>query len=105
MAITDVLEKEGYVTNLTKHSHVKAAVKSGPLKEIEIALIYNGDKAKVKGVERMSRPSKRLYKSATGLDLVKSGVGHYIVSTSKGVKTGRDARKSGLGGEVLFKIW
>ena len=99
MAIADVLEKEGFVKNLTKKSKT-------PLKDIEIELVYNANgSSKIKGVERLSKPSKRIYKSSSNIEPVKNGFGHIIISTSKGVMTGKDARKEHLGGEVLFKIW
>ncbi len=99
MAITDVLQKEGYMKNLTSHS------KATTPKEIEISLAYTAGKAKIKGIERVSRPSKRVYHNVSRLETVKNGFGHLIVSTSKGIMTGKEARKAGLGGEVLFKIW
>ncbi len=99
MAIADVLEKEGFIKNLTKKSKT-------PIKDIEIEIVYSSNGTpKLKGVERVSRPSKRIYRSSSHLEPVKNGFGHIIISTSKGVMTGKDARKEHLGGEVLFKVW
>ncbi|MEI6345726.1 MAG: 30S ribosomal protein S8 [bacterium] len=98
MAVTDVLETEGYVKNTTKKG------KKG-IKSVEIKLVYAGNLARIHGAERISKPSKRIYAGSTDLPRVKNGFGLIIVSTSKGVMTDVQARKDGLGGELLFKIW
>lgn len=98
MAVTDVLETEGYVKNATKKG--KKGVKS-----VEVKLVYTGNLARIHGAERISKPSKRIYAGSTDLPRVKNGFGTLIISTSKGVMTDVQARKDGLGGELLFKIW
>ncbi|MEK7645166.1 MAG: 30S ribosomal protein S8 [Patescibacteria group bacterium] len=98
MAVTDLLEKEGYVKNATKKG------KKG-IRSVEIKLVYTGNLARMHGAERISKPSKRIYAGATDLPRVKNGFGTLVVSTSKGVMTDVQARKDGLGGELLFKIW
>lgn len=98
MAVTDVLETEGYVKNITKKG------KKG-IKSVEIKLVYAGNLARIHGAERISKPSKRIYAGSTDIPRVKNGFGTLIVSTSKGVMTDVQARKDGLGGELLFKIW
>ncbi len=97
-AITDLLEKEGFIKNVTKK------VKKGN-KTIEVELVFVGEKAKVEGVERISKPSKRVYAGSTSVAPVKNGFGRVVISTSKGVMTDKDARKEKVGGELLFKIW
>lgn len=98
MAVTDVLETEGYVKNVTKKG------KKG-IKSVEVKLVYAGNLARIHGAERISKPSKRIYAGSTELPRVKNGFGTLVVSTSKGVMTDVQARKDGLGGELLFKIW
>ena len=98
MAVTDLLEKEGYVKNATKKG------KKG-IRSVEIKLVYTGNLGRMHGAERISKPSKRIYAGATDLPRVKNGFGTLVVSTSKGVMTDVQARKDGLGGELLFKIW
>ncbi len=98
MAVTDVLETEGYVKNVTKKG------KKG-IKSVEVKLVYVGNLARIHGAERISKPSKRIYAGSTDLPRVKNGFGTLVVSTSKGVMTDVQARKDGLGGELLFKIW
>ena len=97
-AVTDLLEREGFVKNLTKKG------KKGP-KTIEVKIVYEGGKAKVRGAERVSRPSKRIYAGFSDIPSVKQGHGISVVSTSKGIMTDKEARKEKVGGEVLFKIW
>lgn len=97
-AITDVLEKEGFIkTQAKKGKKVN--------KCIEIGLLYEGKVPRIKGVERVSKPSKRIYYNASSLRPVMSGFGRLIISTSKGILTEKEARKEKIGGEALFKIW
>lgn len=99
-----------------KHSIAEALKKEHFLKDVEtktkkdrkmleIDLLMENRVPKIKGVERISKPSRRIYKKASDIRAVKSGYGALILSTSKGIMTGREAKKAGLGGEALFKIW
>lgn len=97
--IADVLEKAGYVTAVAKKG--KKVVKT-----LELVLAYNEDGTpKVTGVDRVSKPSKRVYQGSKAIRPVLNGHGHIILSTPKGIMTGVQARKEKVGGEVLFKIW
>ncbi len=97
-AICEVLKKEGFIKNY----EVKGEVK----KTIHVTLVADATRVpKIKGVARYSKPSKRVYKKTDEIRGVKSGYGVLILSTSKGVMTGRDAKKAKLGGEALFSIW
>ncbi len=60
---------------------------------------------KIKGVKRISKTSKRVYKKSSELRPVKNGYGMLVLSTPKGIMNGKDARREKLGGEVLFSIW
>jgi small subunit ribosomal protein S8 len=60
---------------------------------------------KIKGVSRISKTSKRIYKKFSEIRLVKNGYGAVVLSTPKGILSGRDARKEKVGGEILFTIW
>ena len=97
-AIADVLKKEGYVGEITKKD------KKLP-KLLEIGLLYDEYGPRVKGVERVSHLSKRVYGGVKNMTSVKQGHGVLIVSTPKGVMTAAEARKQKVGGEILFKIW
>ncbi len=96
--IANVLAKEGFVKAVSKKS-----VKGHPA--LVVDLYVDNRIPKVKGVRRISKTSKRIYKKSSELRPVKSGYGMLVVSTPKGIMSGRDARKEKLGGEVLFSIW
>lgn len=98
LAIAEALEKHGFVKGIAKKG--KKSVKS-----IEIALVYEGNRPKVEGVKRISRPSKRVYKKVNEIHAVRNGFGRLILSTPKGILTDMEARKEGVGGEALFEIW
>lgn len=92
---------------LEKHKYVGGVEKRGKKvrKFLDAVLLYkNGDPA-VHGVKRVSKSSRRVYAPHDKLSLVKQGYGIGIVSTSKGIMTGSEAKKAGLGGEVMAEIW
>ncbi len=97
-AIADVLKKEGFLKNVNTES-----VKNK--KVLSMELFLENRVPKIKGVTRISKPSKRIYKRASEIRAVKSGYGALILSTPKGVMSGREAKKAKLGGEALFSIW
>ena len=73
---------------------------------IEITLKYGEKKAKtIRGIKRISKPGLRIYAGKDELPRVLGGLGTAIVSTSKGVMCDRDARKAGVGGEVIAYVW
>jgi len=92
--IARVLKAEGYVSSVEE---------SGPA--IVLRLKYAGKVPALMGVDRVSRPGRRSYARRDELPLVLGGLGTVIVSTSSGVMTGREARRKGLGGEILAKVW
>lgn len=98
MAIADVLVKEGFLKSATKKGKKIA-------KFIEAELVYEGNKPFVQGVQRVSKFSRRIYKGAKDLNPVRHGYGLLILSTPKGIMTGKDAKRENVGGEVLFSIW
>ena len=97
-AISDVLKKEGFIKSADERME-------GGKKTLVISLIAENRIPKIKGIERISKPSKRIYRKAEEIRGVKSGYGALIISTSAGVMTGREAKKAKLGGEALFNIW
>lgn len=98
LSISEVLKKEGFVKDFSEKSE-----KGRPV--ILISLFSENRIPKIKGVKRISKPSKRVYRKATELRAVKNGYGALILSTSAGVMTGREAKAAKLGGEALFQIW
>ncbi|MFZ2414394.1 MAG: 30S ribosomal protein S8 [Minisyncoccia bacterium] len=98
LAILDILSKEGMIGEVSK-------VGRGTTKSLEVILKYENGQPVIHEVERISKPSNRVYLKATDIYSPKNRYGFYIISTSKGLMTSKDARKNHLGGEVLLSIW
>ena len=99
MAVAEVLFKEGFVGSVEK-SGKKVR------KTIVVNLLRKKDGSpRVSEVKRLSKPSRRLYKSAKEIFPVRYGKGLLVLSTPKGVMSGKDARKAEVGGEALFEIY
>lgn len=97
--IARIMTEEGYVQGFD-------VIESQPRDILEITMKYGEKKAKViRGIKRISKPGLRIYAGKDELPRVLGGLGTAIVSTSKGVMTDRDARKAGVGGEVIAYIW
>lgn len=77
----------------------------GAKKNLAIYLKYDGGQGVISGTKFISKPSRRIYLGYKEIRPVKSGYGMLVVSTSKGIMTGKEARKMKLGGEALFEIW
>ena len=99
LAIADILCKEGYIKSFEEISNEVQGT-------IRITLKYD-EKGKrvIDGIKRISKPGLRVYASKEELPKVLNGLGIAIVSTSKGIMTDKEARKIGLGGEVLAYVW
>lgn len=94
------------VADILKANHFLEDVKvatDGQFKSLELTLPENPET--ITSLIRVSKPGRRVYTSASDIPLVLGGRGIVIVSTSGGVMTGRDARKAGLGGELICKVW
>jgi small subunit ribosomal protein S8 len=99
VAITQVLLEEGFIQGYE-------VTKDRPQPNLRIWLKYDQDRRPiVTGLKRISKPGRRVYKGKTDLPWVLSGIGIAVVSTPKGVMTGREARRLGVGGEVLCYVW
>ena len=72
---------------------------------LRVYLKYQDDKPVLHGIERVSRPGRRVYKGREELPRIRSGLGVSIVSTSKGLLTDRDSRGAGVGGEIVARVW
>ncbi len=97
-SIAHTLEKGGYVTSVVKKG--KKVIKT-----LELNLVYLGNEPRVHGVDRISKPSRRMYQKAKDIRMFKSGFGNTVFSTPKGIMLDIDAKKHKVGGEILFKIW
>jgi len=93
-----ILKEQGYI------SDVKMSEDSGR-KVINIDLAYTSDKESViKEIKRISKPSRRIYVDKTEIPRIKGGLGICVLSTSKGIMTGSEARTQGVGGELICSI-
>ena len=103
-AIAQILKEEGFINDY----EVVDGERPGH-KVLRIRLKYIGDRRSrrpvLTGLERVSRPGRRVYTGKRDIPWVLSGMGISIVSTPKGMMTGQKARKMGLGGEVVCKVW
>jgi small subunit ribosomal protein S8 len=97
--LAEVLKREGYIWDWEEmadkpHSHLRVHLKYGP----------NGERI-IRRIRRVSKPGRRIYKGSDGLKPVLGGLGIFILSTSRGVISDREARQRRLGGEVLCEVW
>lgn len=99
VAIAEILFKEGYIKSFEVINDEKQGI-------IRIALKYDEKGIRViDGVKRISKPGLRVYANKEELPKVLNGLGTAIISTSQGLKTDKEARNAGIGGEVLAYIW
>ena len=96
-SIAGILKKEGYIAD--------CSVEGKMAKKIKLKLKFQGRKGIIVGLKRVSKPGLRRYVGATEIPRVLGGMGTAIVSTSRGVMTGVQARKQSLGGELLCYVW
>lgn len=100
MRVAEILKQEGYV------SDVREEEAEGGRKNIEIVLKYGQNKkAAIDGIQRVSKPGRRVYVGHNDIPYVLSGLGIAILSTSSGVMTDGEARQKRVGGEVLCEVW
>jgi len=99
LEIARILKEEGYISNF------KATEENGQ-KLLRVYLKYStGNEAAISNLNRISKPGCRVYVGRTEIPRVLGGLGINILTTPKGVMTGRDARKNGVGGEILCEVW
>jgi small subunit ribosomal protein S8 len=97
-----ILKEQGYIEDYS----VTAAGDGRPGEEITVTLKYTRErKAVITGLQRVSRPGQRTYVYHSHIPRVQGGMGTTIISTSKGVMTGHEARQQGVGGEIVAKVW
>jgi len=104
VSIAKILKEEGFISN-----YEVVDGKTAEQKVLRLRLKYIGErrerKSVISGLERVSRPGRRVYTGKREIPWVLSGMGVAIISTPKGVMTGQRARQLGVGGEVLCKVW
>jgi len=104
VSIAEILQHEGFID---EHEVVNGEKPNQPV--LRVRLKYVGQRRErrpvISGLERISRPGRRVYTNKSEIPWVLSGIGIAILSTPKGVMTGQRARQLGVGGELLCKIW
>ncbi len=97
-----ILKEQGYIEDYGVHPPERGR----PGEKIAVTLKYTEDrKPVITGLERVSRPGHRTYVDHAHIPRIQGGMGTAIISTSKGVMTGHDARREGVGGEVVARVW
>lgn len=94
--VAHALKKNGYLTSVEKNKDTR---------EIVLGIVYNDGAARINGVERISKASRRMYQKASDIRVFRSGFGNTFFSTPKGIMVDMEAKKLKVGGEVLFRIW
>jgi small subunit ribosomal protein S8 len=97
-----ILKEQGYIEGWA----IVPANEDFPGEQISVRLKYTKERRPViSGIQRVSRPGRRIYVDHTHIPKIQGGMGTTVISTSRGVMTGHDARKLGVGGEVVAKVW
>jgi small subunit ribosomal protein S8 len=98
-AIAAILKEEGYLADVT-------TVEKAGFKTLRLRLRYDADgRPFVSGLERVSKPGKRVYAGHDAIPRVMGGIGLTIMSTPRGMMSGSRARKAGIGGEIVCSVW
>lgn len=97
--IADILKTEGYISDYRVISDKRQGT-------LEVKLRYgDGREPVIEGIQRVSRPGRRIYHASDEIPQVRNGLGVLIMTTSKGLMTDRQARKDHIGGEALCAVW
>jgi small subunit ribosomal protein S8 len=104
LEIAKILKDEGFLEGFEV-----AETETSPQKVLRLKIKYVGERRErrpvISGIERVSKPGRRVYTKKQDIPWVLSGIGVAILSTPKGVMTGARARQLGVGGEILCKVW
>ncbi|MBR2587242.1 30S ribosomal protein S8 [Candidatus Saccharibacteria bacterium] len=98
VSVVEALKKAGYLANFELIDHA-------PRNVLHITITEEGKVPAIHEIEKVSKPGRRIYVASSEVPKVKSGRGLVLISTSKGIMTGREAAKNRLGGELLVKVW
>jgi len=94
LAISEILKNEGYIKDY-----------SAAERDITVELKYEGGTSLIAGMKRVSKPGRRVYVGAQDIPSVQNGLGICVLSTSRGVLAGSEAKAQNIGGELLFEVW
>lgn len=95
-AIAEILKNEGYIVAVNKEEGTA---------DLKLELKYEGKRPAIESIKRISKPGHRAYTKSDELPVVLNGYGIAIISTSKGLMTNKDAKKQGMGGEVICSVY
>ncbi len=98
MAVLEALARHGYIDSAVRKGR-------GVRRIVDVELKYNDGEPAISGIKYLSKPSRGLHASYRNIKRSRQGYGHYVLSTSKGILTGAEARRGKIGGELLFEIW
>jgi small subunit ribosomal protein S8 len=98
-AILEILRKEGYVESVED-----GAEDGHPVLKVQLRYVGEGEPM-ITGLQRISKPGRRVYVGSKEIERVRNGIGMSILSTSKGIMTDQESRRNKLGGEVLCSVW
>lgn len=98
VAVTEGLKSAGYIDSYDIEE-------SKPRDVLHVVICQEGQPARISEISKVSKPGRRVYAGAEEIPVVKSGRGIVLISTSKGIMTGREAKKQRLGGEILVKVY
>jgi small subunit ribosomal protein S8 len=96
-SIARILKKQGYIVDFN--------VEGDKMRTVKVTLKYADREGVIKGLKRISKPGLRLFVKSTEIPRVLGGLGISIVSTSQGLLAGHEARKNGIGGELVCYVW
>ncbi len=97
-SVLEIIRKEGYIGDITEET-------DGIKKNLRAVLKYDGRMPAIRSIQRESKPGRRVYRKADGIPIVLNGFGFAILSTPKGMMSGKDAKKAKLGGELICAIY
>lgn len=97
-AVAALLAKEGYLTRVEESKGTHGMT-------LRLELAYEGKEPLLTGIKRVSKPGLRWYVNKKKIPMVQGGAGVAIISTPQGVMSGKDAKKQGVGGELLCEVW
>ena len=104
--IARILQDEGYIAGFKMVETPAARTGKSPRQHMRMFLKYGpGGERAISGLERVSRPGRRVYANRDEVPAVLGGLGVAILTTSRGVMTGQAAKKAGVGGEILCNVW
>ena len=98
LAVVEILVKNNYLASCE-------VIEGTPRGMLRVVINEPGTIAKINEITKISKPGRRVYAGADELKAIKSGRGMVIISTSKGLMTGQEAKKNRLGGEILVRVW